>query len=496
VTTAEPRSVGRTVAFWIALSIVAAGALWLRLEYLWTARYDQAIGGDAFYYHSTANLLASGRGFVNPFVYMFQGGFEQSADHPPLFTLYLAAVSWLGFTSVHDHLVAGALLGVATVVLGGVAGREAGGRVLGILTAVLLAVYPNVWRHDGMVMSETAAIFTTVLSIWLAYRFWWRPSLARAAWLGVAVASAAMARSELALLAVFLVLPLVLWKRDQSLKIRAKWLVASGLAFLLVLAPWVAFNYARFGRPVLLSSQLEVTLATANCPGTYEGQWKGYWDLTCGQAYLDKHGITDPTDPRVPDILMEETKRYVSEHRDEIPSVILARWGRLAGVYQNEQQVEIIDSFIEGGTESVARSGIWTLWVMAGASLVGIVALRVRRIPVTPLIAPILAVWITVTALYTATRFRAPADAALCFLAAAALVGVARAVRWVVRRTGRAMRRSDRSVGPDVAVGSPVGEARDRAPRPVDLTEVDVDHDEALVAPAVTDHPSPRIDDQ
>ena len=54
-------------------------------------------------------------------------------------------------------------------------------------------------------MSETAAIFATVLTIWFAYRFWWKPSFWRAVALGVAVALAAMARSELFLLVAFLV---------------------------------------------------------------------------------------------------------------------------------------------------------------------------------------------------------------------------------------------------------------------------------------------------
>ena len=197
-------------------------------------------------------------------------------------------------------MVASALLGVATVVIGGLAAREIGGRKLGLLTALLLAVYPNIWRHDGMVMSETAAIFTTVLTIWFAYRFWWNPTFRRALALGVAVALATTARSELALLAVFLVVPLVLWKRDQTFKQRARWLGAAGLGFLLLLTPFLAFNYARFGKPTFLSAQLEVTLATANCPGTYEGDWKGYWDLSCAKAILKANDIDDPTDPRTP----------------------------------------------------------------------------------------------------------------------------------------------------------------------------------------------------
>ncbi len=287
----------RTVLFWVLLLVIAAGALWLRLDYIWTARDGKALGGDALYYHATANLVAEGRGFVNPFTYVFTGRLEQSAEHPPLYSLYLAAFSWLGFTSVHDHLVASALLGVATVVIGGLAGREMGGRTLGVLAALLLAVYPNVWRHDGMVMSETAAIFTTVLAIWFAYRFWWKPSFRRALALGVAVALAAIARSELALLAVFLVLPLVLWKRDRTLRQRGKWLGAAALGFLALLAPWLVFNYVRFGKPTFLSAQFEVTLATANCPGTYEGEWKGYWDLSCANTILEANDIDDPDRP-------------------------------------------------------------------------------------------------------------------------------------------------------------------------------------------------------
>jgi len=424
-----------SIIFWIALVVVAAGALWLRLEYVWTARDGKALGGDGLYYHATANLVADGRGFVNPFTYIYEGRFEQSAEHPPLYSLYLAAFSWLGYTTIHDHLIASALLGTATVVIGAFAGREIGGRVLGIVAAVLLAVYPNVWRHDGMVMSESAAIFATVLCIWFAYRFWWRPSFGRAAALGAAVALAAFARSELAMLTVFLVLPLVMWERDRPFVLRARWLGMAAAGFLALLLPWLAFNYVRFGRPVFLSSQVEVTLAVANCPGTYEGQWKGSWDLTCANKILEDNGIDDATDPRTATVLREETTQYVRDNLDKVPSVVLARWGRLIGVYRTDQQVEVIDTFLEGSTESVARAGVWTLWVMGGFSVLGLVALRVRRIPLTPLVAPLVTVFVTVTLLLAATRFRAPADAALCFLAAAGLVGIGRAalalaMRW------------------------------------------------------------------
>ena len=145
----------------------------------------------------------------------------------------------------------------------------------------------------------------------------------------------------------------MLWKRDRTLKQRGKWLGAVGLGFLALLAPWLAFNFARFGKPTFLSAQFEVTLATANCPGTYEGEWKGYWDLSCANTILEANGIDDPTDPRTPHVLLDETKHYVGQHRDLIPGVVAARWGRLLGVYRTDQQVEVIDTYLEGGTESV-----------------------------------------------------------------------------------------------------------------------------------------------
>jgi hypothetical protein len=152
---------------------------------------------------------------------------------------------------------------------------------------------------------------------------------------------------------------------------------------------------------------------------------------------MKRNGIDDPTDPRTPSVLLDETKQYVGDHRDLIPGVIAARWGRLIGVYQTDQQVEVIDTFLEGSTESVARAGVWTLWFMGGMSIIGLIALRVRRVPLTPLVGPLLTVWVTVTALLAATRFRAPADATLCFLAAAGLVGVGRGARWIARKVTR-----------------------------------------------------------
>lgn len=445
-------------------ALVATGAgTALRLAYVWQARRGEPMLGDAFYYHAGANLLVGGRGFVQPYSWVAHGELVAAADHPPLYLLWLAGWSWFGATSIDAHLVASALLGGASITVTAMAAREIGGARMGALAAAVVALYPNVWRHDGMLMSETMAIFTVSLTLWLAYRYWHRPSPARIALVGVGVALAALSRSELSLLAPLLVVPLVLLHRDRGWWERLRDLVVSGAACLAVLTPWLAFTTATIGKPVI-SGQFEATFATANCASTYHGRWRGYWDLDCARTVLRREGIDDPTDPRAKEVLWDEARSFVGEHLDEVPGVVLARWGRLTGLYAREQQVQI-DVFPEGATPWVARLGATTFAWMAPLGLAGLVVLRFRRIPVFPLLAPIAVVMLTSGLLYATTRFRAPAEGVLCIGAAAALDGVVRGVQAAARRRRRGR---DRHGGSSGGTGPPDGQPDGVAPRPFD----------------------------
>ena len=53
-----------------------------------------------------------------------------------------------------------------------------------------------------------------------------------------------------------------------------------------VFAPWWAYTVPRFSHTELLSDQLGVTLASANCDPTYSGKFLGYWDDQCEVAIL------------------------------------------------------------------------------------------------------------------------------------------------------------------------------------------------------------------
>src|ERR1700731_3289010 len=51
------------------LAVVALAALAVRVGYVLVDRRDVSPGGDAYFYHVGANLLADGKGFIEPFVY-------------------------------------------------------------------------------------------------------------------------------------------------------------------------------------------------------------------------------------------------------------------------------------------------------------------------------------------------------------------------------------------------------------------------------------------
>lgn len=445
----------RNRRFWFGLVALTLAGLALRAGYVTAERWDYAPQGDAFYYHATANQVADGEGIINPFLFIADGTRLPAADHPPLYTIYLAAFSAIGLDTPNAHMLASAVLGAVTVLVAGLAGRsmvraaaalrrgtngqteahpdaraDARADRVGLTTAALVALYTNLWRHDGMLMSETVAVACTALAILFAYQFLERPSAVRLGLVGGAVGLATLARSELVLLALFLVVPLVLVRHGDTWATGMRWLAVSALACIVVVAPWIVRNWQQLDRP-MLSNQLEVTLALANCDSTYYGELIGYWDFACGVPALDAAGVKGPADPRFTEVLGEEAFRYTGDHASRVPTVVAARIGRTLTVYRPAQQVEI-DRDLEGNPGWVATLGLWTFRLFAIGAIAGGILLRRRRVPLFPLIAPIAAVLVTVVALYSSTRFRAPADLSLAMLSAGLALALPPERNWKI----------------------------------------------------------------
>jgi hypothetical protein len=412
---------------WI-LGAIVLGAFVLRVVYILTARQDflDAFSrgnlyelGDAYLYQKGAVLLVEGKGFISPYLFD-QGIRQQDASHPPLFMLWLAIPSALGIKTPLPHALWSAVLGAGTIAVVGLAGREMFSKRAGLIAAALAAIYPNVFSHDGFLQSETMAIFTVALTVWMAYRFWHRPSIWNAVWVAVGCGLAMLSRSELALLVVFLFLPLLLVTKPADARTRWKWLGAGAVALAVVVGPWVVFNLSRFDRPEFLSDNFGYTLLTASCDTTYYGPSTGYWDFGCAFDYVNEIDAAHNDRSRNDALYRDKALDYIESHKSRVPIVVLARVARFTGIWdltQDFHQVDM-DRLVEGREDFVAWGGLVGWFVMMPFAIYGLVAMRRRRITLIPVLAPYAAVLVAVIALFYMNRYRASTEAVLCLLAA------------------------------------------------------------------------------
>jgi 4-amino-4-deoxy-L-arabinose transferase-like glycosyltransferase len=403
--------------------------------------HTQELGvGDPFYYHEGANLLADGKGFVDPFQYVYEGRTLPGAYHPPGYVVALALTSVFGFTSELAHQHWSALISLTAIPLIALLGRRLAGPRAGLIAAFLAATYPNLWFSDALLMSETLLFPTVAATLLLAYWYWDRPSFGRAAALGVSCGVTALVRSEAVLLVPLLVLPMVAFTRSWSLRRRAGVFLAAGTAAAAVLAPWAVYNLLRFEEPVLLGVS-DHTLIAGNCPDRYEGDLIGYWTVSC----IIELNCPDPAERRdLSACLLEvrgadasvhekayrrEALRHIRKNVDRLPLVVLAREGRAFGFFRPGQQLDL-DRFATKEL-GLSRLALGMFYVMAASGVAGGVFLRRRRIPLTPLLAPFAAVAVTVAVTFGETRYRALAEVSLIVLAA---VGFEALIRSGLRR--------------------------------------------------------------
>jgi 4-amino-4-deoxy-L-arabinose transferase-like glycosyltransferase len=308
-----------------------------------------------------------------------------------------------------------AALGSAVVALIGLLGWRISGERIGLIAAGLAALYPNLWMNDGLLMSETLAALTTVAALLLAYRILRRPTWRGTAALGAVCGLAALTRAELVLLVPFLALP-VTWlsSRDHPL-VRLRPVAVSIGAAALVMAPWIGFNLARFQEPTFLSTGDGIALLGANCGTTYRGSALGLWSPAClpakaprgdqsVEALRDRNLATD----------------YIGHHKSRLPAVVLARFGRLLGVYTPGRIARYNSA--EGRPRWASYLGMASFWALVPFAIAGGIWLRRRRMRIWLLFAPVWVILISAAVFYGNPRFRVPAEPTVVVLAA---VGIA-----------------------------------------------------------------------
>ena len=422
--------------FYLLLGLIVLLGFAVRMAYLLLVKWDQPIWGDAFTYHYTANGIADGLGIQSWVPDVFKQLTDRvprtwglhanangvAAENPPLFPLYLSAFSFVGLRSFHAHMVAQTLLGTASVFVMGLVGRKVMSPRVGLLAALIAAVYANFWIYDPLVISESMGILAGAVMVLMAYRAWERPKLANMVWLGVTFGVAALVRSEFVLLMPLVVIPLVIRAMPgRAVKERIGYVAASGAVALLVVSPWVIRNLTTFDRPTFLSHDAGLSLRSGSCHEAFYGVSIGWWSPECVI-----HGRPPAGDPSVRDDYWRDLgTTYIGDHLDRFPLVALARVGRMWEVYNPGTPWGEIRggqtlgfTIVEGRSEKAARLALAQAWLLFPLSIAGFVLLWRRKRPVTPLLAlPILVSIVSVFA-FGSPRYRSVAEVAIVTTAA------------------------------------------------------------------------------
>jgi hypothetical protein len=261
------------------------------------------------------------------------------------------------------------------------------------------------------------------LSIWFAYRYRSHPTMRRALALGLALALAAMARTEMVLLAPLILLPLMLRTPGTTRTVRWERLFAAGAIVAVFVGSWAAYNLSRFDKPVLLSNGLGITLLAGNCQGAYYGQFIGYYDFRCVSA-VEQRIKSWQLDQSVVDVDYRTTALdYMDAHKGRLAYVELVRWARYTGVWDlTHHWDQMYKDILPGGREpGVSKSAEAEWFLIAPLAVAGLFVLRRRRVPVYPVVAPVVVTLVAITLTYYETRYRAGAETAFCLLAAVAV---------------------------------------------------------------------------
>jgi 4-amino-4-deoxy-L-arabinose transferase-like glycosyltransferase len=409
--------VSRLGSFGGRLAAILAGAFVVRLVYTIAGpgnAYSEGPLGDFFFFHTIANLLADGQGFIAPYTLEELGRVEPTAEHPPLWPLVLGAASEVGGNGLLSHRLVGVPFGVATVGLLGLIGRRLGGEKAGLIVAAIAACHPLLIGADGSLMSETLYGMFVAAALLLTLRLIDGPALRTAAALGIAIGLGALTRGEALALLPLLVAPAA-WVAGKGTRER---LAIGGVALAaaaLVVSPWTIRNWTTFDRPVLVSTNDSTVLTGANCDATYRGRDLGWWRVDCRSPIRERNEAEQAA------IWRDEGIEYAREHAGRLPVVIPVRVLRTWGVYQPRRMIREA----EGRDRTIETLGTLVYFLLLVPAVLGAILLRRRGAPLWVLLVPPAVVTIVTVLGYGYPRFRHSADLVIVVLAGLAIAHLA-----------------------------------------------------------------------
>jgi 4-amino-4-deoxy-L-arabinose transferase-like glycosyltransferase len=410
----RPGLAGSDSRFWLGVgSAVASGAV-IRLAYLFHGA-PRSVWGDGFDYHLSAHRLADGLGYTA----VFDDLPAEYAHHPPGWVTLLAGITELGGRSMWAHQVTGLVIGLGVILVVGLVGRRYAGRRVGTIAAFLAAAYPGFWVVDVQILSEPLGLLLLgVLTLVLA-DLWERPTLARSVLTGAVVGALALVRGEELALLVIAVAPILLLNRRLGFRQRLARAGVATLVAAVLLAPWAIHNLGRFEEPVVLSTNGGSTLLAGNCPpATYEGKLLGSYSITCNVGLHWKNPDLDASEMDI------ESRNLAFDNMrdnvDRLPATVLARYGRLLGVFRPAQTVDFVGGWLGSATWPV-WAWVTSFWLLAPLAVYGSVLLRRSRRFQWPLVAPVVITVLVATVAFGDPRYHTMCDLGLVVLAAVAV---------------------------------------------------------------------------
>ena len=402
---------------------VVSLAFVVRLFTLLTVAPTRTDAGDPLFYHSTANLLANGLGFPEPLNFIAHHRWMASALHGPLYPLVLSFSSRFGGTTFFDHKMFSLVIGTAVVAFVGLLARQVAPAErrdrVALVAMFLAAVYPNLWIIDGVLFPEGLMALLTTATVYAAYKWSGSPSRRWAVSMGLLTGLAALTRGEGLLLSVLLIVPWILLRRDMAWRRRIAHITMAGLACISVIAPWTLRNERSFEVSVPLSTNGNELFVYANCDSVYSGKFLGFWSFQCQEDLRDL-GVDASGDEAQKAIFWRDIGfEYARENLGELPKVVTARVARQWDLFRPLQNVEFAP--IEGRNKEAARAGLFMYYGLVALSLLGVGNLRRRGVGLIPIASLFVSVTLTAAYAYGTTRFRVPAEPALCVLAAVGL---------------------------------------------------------------------------
>ena len=405
-----------SVRRWLSLIILVA--VLGRIAFI--VLFDHTLSLQTSGYDTYAVNMMEGRGYTR---------FEDRAadsDLPPLYPVFLVGVYTLFGRNPIPVALVQIGLDVLVILLLFWIGRRVAGDVTGLLAAAFYGFYPYL-LYQNLTLNDTGIfILFLVAGIAAAYKAHdsqdWRWAVA----LGICFGLGALTKSL-----IVLILPMLAlwWWREIGFPAALRLSLASGIALLAVMAPWVIRNTRLHGELVILSTNGGSNLHQGNneCVADYLARgWDAQW-VNCLEAPPDGLSETE-----IDSWHREQAIDYLRDNPGEWPRLFWTKfwvlWSPAIMPYDLPPDPYLIDdAVLQYNSTSFQAARVVHVLYFGPLLLLGIVGVALGwrdKLKIGPLVAVLLVITLTYTLFHPSTRYRSPADPFVFLLAGYAMTVV------------------------------------------------------------------------